>query len=103
MTKRDYSKPARTEYEGREYEVELTFRCPSDLTEEQLWEWLQFEWGYGSIASDHPGHDAEINRVEITDLRATRRRYYVDWGETSKDGRCSGKGRVEYDEGRVLP
>jgi hypothetical protein len=94
---RDYSAPPRTEYEGREFKAEITFCLIEDATEDEIWEWLEYELGGGSIASAHPlvKNGASLNRVSVDDLRPTGSYRYTDWGATSKDGRCSGKGRVE--------
>jgi hypothetical protein len=97
---RDYSKPPRTEYEGREFTAEITFCLKEEATDEQIEEWLEYELGGGSISLDHPLVEAGAypNRLRVNYLRRSYRRYYTDWGPTSKDGRCYGRGRVEFDE-----
>ena len=97
---RDYTAPAETEFEGREFKAEITFCLIEDATDEQIWEWLEYELGGGSIASAHPliESGACLNRVRVDDLRRTDRRYFTDWGPRSKDGSRQGRGRLEYDE-----
>jgi hypothetical protein len=99
-TKRDYSAPARTEFEGREFTAEISFCLVEDATDDEIWQWLEYELGGGSISSSHPlvENGASLNRMEVTDLRRTGRSRFTDWGPTTKDGRCSGRGRTEYDE-----
>ena len=95
----DYSKPPRTEFEGRKFTAQIEFCIVEDATDDQIWEWLEYEIGGGSIASAHPlvESGAQLSRVSVTDLRNTGYRIYTDWGPTSADGKCSGKGRVERD------
>jgi hypothetical protein len=75
---RDYSKLPRTEFKGREFQAEITFCLVEDATDGEIWEWLEYELGGGSIASAHPlvESGAALNRVEVTSLRRTPRRYY---------------------------
>lgn len=96
---RDYSAPPRTEFEGRQFTAEISFLLVEDATDEEIQEWLEYELGGGSISTSHPLvlAGAGVNRLEVTDLRRTTRRYYTDWGPTSADGSCSGKGRIEFD------
>ena len=100
---RDYSAPPRTEFEGREYTAEVTFCLAEDATDEQVEEYLQFEWGGGSIGKGNPLNEAGAfpNRLSLYRLRRTGRLYYTDWEATAKDGSCKGRGRVEYDRGEA--
>jgi hypothetical protein len=94
----DYSdKGPQTVYEGREFTAEITFCVTEDATEDEVEEWLQFELGGGSMSSDHPMIDADLNRVEVYGVRRTGRKRFTDWEAQTEDGRRSGRGRVEYD------
>lgn len=97
---RDYSAPPRTEFEGREFRAEITFLLKEDATDDEIWDWLEYELGGGSIATAHPLVEAGayVNRLTVTGLRRTGMLRYTDWGETSKDGKRSGRGRTEREE-----
>jgi hypothetical protein len=84
----------------RVHEAEISFCLVEDATDDEIWQWLEYELGGGSISSSHPlvENGASLNRMEVTDLRRTGRSRFTDWGPTTKDGRCSGRGRTEYDE-----
>lgn len=86
-----------TQVVGRRVTVEATFYLDADATEEQIMEWLEFEWGGGAIASGAHLADKFPEYLSITSITIDGRWKVTDWGdwEDTSDGRTR-KGRHRF-------